>query len=398
MIKIDVIPRIAREDLIRLTFSSPRNDETVSKENQVRKIVVKPVIIRQKKMLQAESFTEKQAFQKNIAFEELARFTEDQMDRFAEINAQLPDRHVLVRISKKGKIFFQEKKEENQAPEKVSVQNREKKYLLRPEEMSAPLIDLGVITKDGKIVQSKYDKFRQINRFVEMIDDGIEADITSLNIIDFGCGKSYLTFVLYEYLTKVRNIQVQMVGLDLKEDVIRKCNEIAESYGYSGLHFEVGDIAGFDPPFKVDLVISLHACDTATDLALANAVNWDTERIYSVPCCQHELNAQMKAGSFGSLSQYGLFKERFAALLTDALRADLLRASGYTVDVLEFVDMSHSPKNVLLRARKIRSRNIGKMAAGKALLRAKEAMETYQVDPMLYELLFGSGKEEEQHE
>ncbi|MBO4887578.1 MAG: SAM-dependent methyltransferase [Firmicutes bacterium] len=398
MIKIDVIPRIAREDLIRLTFSSPRNDETVSKENQVRKIVVKPVIIRQKKMLQAESFTEKQAFQKNIAFEELARFTEDQMDRFAEINAQLPDRHVLVRISKKGKIFFQEKKEENQAPEKVSVQNREKKYLLRPEEMSAPLIDLGVITKDGKIVQSKYDKFRQINRFVEMIDDGIEADITSLNIIDFGCGKSYLTFVLYEYLTKVRNIQVQMVGLDLKEDVIRKCNEIAESYGYSGLHFEVGDIAGFDPPFKVDLVISLHACDTATDLALANAVNWDTERIYSVPCCQHELNAQMKAGSFGSLSQYGLFKERFAALLTDALRADLLRASGYTVDVLEFVDMSHSPKNVLLRARKIRSRNTGKMAAGKALLRAKEAMETYQVDPMLYELLFGSGKEEEQHE
>ncbi|MBQ7058859.1 MAG: SAM-dependent methyltransferase [Firmicutes bacterium] len=398
MIKDDVIPRIAREDLIRLTFSSPRNEEAVSKEKQVRKIVLRPVMIRQKKMLQAESFTEKQAFQKNISFEELARFTEEQMDRFAEINAQLPESHVLVRISKKGKIFFQEKKEENQAPKTVSVQNREKKYLLRPEEMSAPLIDLGVITKDGKIVRSKYDKFRQINRFVEMIDDGIEADVTSLNIIDFGCGKSYLTFVLYEYLTKVRSIQVQMVGLDLKEDVIRKCNEIAVSYGYSGLHFEVGDIAGFHPPFKVDLVISLHACDTATDLALANAVKWDTERINSVPCCQHELNAQMKTGSFGSLSQYGLFKERFAALLTDAIRADLLRASGYTVDVLEFVDLAHSPKNVLLRARKIRSRNTGKMAAGKALLRVKDAMETYQVDPMLYELLFGSGKEEGQHE
>ena len=397
MIKDDVLRRIVREDLIRLTFSNPKKSEDIPQEKQVRKIVIRPVMIRQEKMLQAESFTAKQAFQQNMSCIDLYSYIENHMDQFSEINLDLPESHVLVKFSKKGKIFFQEQKKENKETE-LSLQNREKNYRLRPEELSKPLIDLGVITKDGKIVQSKYDKFRQINRFVEMIDDGIEADIEKLNIIDFGCGKSYLTFVLYEYLTNVRKINVQMVGLDLKEDVIQKCNQIAEFYGYSGLHFEVGDIAVYHPQFQVDLVISLHACDTATDLALAHAVEWDTERIYSVPCCQHELNGQMKAGSVGSLSQYGLLKERFAALLTDAIRADLLRASGYNVDVLEFVDMAHSPKNVLIRARKIRSRNTGKMAAGKALLRVKEAMETYQVDPLLYELLFGSGKEEKQYE
>ena len=397
MIKEEVIAKIARPDLIRLTFSSPGKTDGDLPEKQVKKIVIRPVLIRQEKMYQAESFTAKQAFQKNMPSEELEGYIRTQIDRFSEINEELPGLHILVKISRKGKIFFQEKKTQNHMETPVA-QNREKHYLLRPEEISAPLVDLGVITKDGKIVQSKYDKFRQINRFVELVDDGIEEDTKELNVIDFGCGKSYLTFVLYEYLTSIRKIKVRMVGLDLKEEVIRKCNEIAASYGYDGLHFEVGDIAGYHPEFPVDLVISLHACDTATDLALAHAIEWGTERIYSVPCCQHELNAQMKSTSAGSLSEYGLLKERFAALLTDSIRADLLRASGYTVDVLEFVDMAHSPKNILLRARKINSRNTGKMAAGKALQRVKDAMETYQVDPMLYKLLYEAGKGEDGHE
>ena len=216
-----------------------------------------------------------------------------------------------------------------------------------------PLVDLGVLTPEGKVVKAKYDKFKQINRFVELLNDVLAKNPReTLRIVDFGCGKSYLTFVVYYYVTQVLRKKADIVGLDLKEDVIAHCSAVAEKYGYTGLHFRCGDIRDYLADQAPDLVITLHACDTATDYALYHAAQWGSEAILSVPCCQHELNLQVTRDALPPLTDYGILKERLCALATDAVRAKLLESQGYEVQVLEFIDLAHSPKNLLLRARK----------------------------------------------
>ena len=230
--------------------------------------------------------------------------------------------------------------------------NRMKRYLL-PEGTPVPfLVDLGVQTKEGRIVRAKYDKFRQINRFLEFIDDILPKldKGRETTVIDFGCGKSYLTFAMYYYLHQVKGYPLKIIGLDLKKDVIVRCNQLARQYGYDRLTFLCGDIASYDGVDQVDMVVTLHACDTATDYALAKAVQWGARVILSVPCCHHELNGQMENELLKPVLQYGLIKERMAALCTDALRAELLESRGYRTQLLEFIDMEHTPKNILIRA------------------------------------------------
>lgn len=268
----------------------------------------------------------------------------------------------------------------------VLSHNRKKNYLLPEGTVIPPLVDMGIFTSEGKVVRSMYDKFKQINRFVEIIDDTVrELDPAHLHIIDFGCGKSYLTFILYYYFTEIRHIPVEMLGLDLKEEVIQNCNKAARKYGYENLHFELGDISGYQCDFPVDMVITLHACDTATDFALYNAICWNAKMIFSVPCCQHEINRTMKPENLSLVSHYGIIQERISALLTDALRADFLELCGYKTQVLEFIDLAHTPKNILIRA--IKRPTTPRSTVERCRREIDSALKEFQVEPTLYRLL-----------
>ena len=351
--------------------------------SQYRRINVRRILLKGQEVFQFERLTEKQAFHENV---EVGQFVEqlcEAMQDFRQLMIWTQDSVYSFKITKKGKLLSNRQKNQ-QAAETVQSHDRAKKHLLPEGTVIPPLVDLGVFTKDGKIVKTMYDKYRQIDRFVQMADEALEAaHLTegTLRIVDFGCGKSYLTFILYYYLTEVRHLSVEMIGLDLKEDVIRHCAKIAEKYGYEHLHFEIGDISRFRSDEPMDMVISLHACDTATDYALYNAVQWKSRLILSVPCCQHEVNHQLENGAFYSVSQYGILKERMAALVTDGLRADLLRAAGYQVQVLEFIDIEHSPKNILIRA------HYTGVPSTEAAERVRTLVRDLGIHPTLYTLM-----------
>lgn len=373
------------ETLIRVILSNP------SSKDGVIKICARPVLKNKSLLFQIEEYTKTQVFHKNLTAGDAGSYltgklssdTSSQTASFKNALVETQSFTANVLVSKKGTITIKKKMNASAKQPKISLShNRKKKYILE-EGIPVPfLIDLGVMTQNGSIVNAHYDKFRQINRFLEYIEDILPSLPTGreLRILDFGCGKSYLTFAIYYYLKVLKGYPVRITGLDLKEDVIRHCNELAVKYGYDKLEFLCGDIAYYDGCSQVDMVVTLHACDTATDYALAKAVGWGAKVILSVPCCQHELNKQMKNDLLSPVLHYGILKERMAALMTDGLRAQILEANGYRTQILEFIDMAHTPKNLLIRAV-----YNGHCADNKAQI--NELLAAFDVNPTLYRLL-----------
>lgn len=374
------VDEILQEEIIKVIISNKMNNEV--KYNKISLILKKN---NEKRYYQVEKFTDKQVFHENIDIDMLKEKISNYLkDDYKQISAWSSSHNYDLKISKKRKVLLSKKKNDNYKTISKS-HNKEKNYILKEGMLIEPLMDLGIFTKEGKVVNSKYDKYKQINRFIEIIDDEIKKnDFNELTILDFGCGKSYLTFIVYYYFVEIKKINVKMIGLDLKEEVIKSCNEIAKKYNYENLHFEIGDINGFKCSDKVDMVITLHACDTATDYALYNAVKWNSKMIFSVPCCQHEFNQQMKTEELSILTKYGIVQERIAALMTDAVRANLLESLGYKTQLLEFIDIAHSPKNILIRAAKS-SVSIDKK--NRALNEVENIIRQFNFNPTLYNLL-----------
>lgn len=389
-----MLTEILNGDFIRAVISSPR------KKEGILKVKVRPVEKKGKLLFQLESFIKTQAFHENLEADAARERIEKYMEEFQQMQAETVKETWTVLVSKKGKVTVKRRKQKDAVQQADRSHNRKKQYILQ-EGIPVPFLkDLGVMTDDGKIIRTKTDKFRQINRFLEFIEDilpGLDKG-RELTILDFGCGKSYLTFAMYYYLHELKGYDIRIIGLDLKEQVIAHCRELAEKYGYKKLDFLVGDIADYKGVERVDMVVTLHACDTATDYALAKAVGWNAQVILSVPCCQHEVNIQITEKirresreedaliSLSPVLDYGILRERFSALVTDGLRAKYLEGMGYETQVLEFIDMEHTPKNVLLRAVKKNKQN------EKILEEIKKCQEFLGVSPTLGRLLTDKGE------
>lgn len=370
---------ILNPDLIQIVLSNTRDAECGSK------VKVRPVRMKGGLVFQETLYRGAQVFHKNCTKEEMReRLTGYMETLFRQAQVDCVSEEAVILVGKKGSVSLKRKEKAGKEQSRDLSHDRVRQYILPEGEPADFLVGLGVQTPEGKVVKAKYDKFRQINRYLEFIEDVLEVlpvDRT-IRIIDFGCGKSYLTFAMYYYLHRLRQRDVRVTGLDLKADVIRNCNELARKFRYEGLDFQEGDISSYEGEDQVDMVVSLHACDKATDYALEKAVKWGALVIMAVPCCQHELNGQICCQELKPILKYGIIKERMAALITDALRANLLEQHGYDAQILEFIDMEHTPKNLMIRA--VQSRKMRPGAGEESLCRV---MEFLQVDPALKRLL-----------
>lgn len=393
-----VLAENLNENLLRATISGKRHGDSFDK------VKIRPVRIGGELLFQTAVSDGKREFHKNYTAAEIeAKMLTWMQNDYKQLQMDTTAASISALVSKKGKATVKVKKIQQVRQQGMLEHNRKKRYLLEEGTAVPFLVDLGVMTQEGKIVRSRYDKFRQINRFLEFVADVLPAldRKRRLTIIDFGCGKSYLTFAMYYFLHEQHGYDVQMIGLDLKEDVIEHCSALAKKYGYENLQFLMGDIASYEGVDQVDVVVTLHACDTATDYALYKAVEWGAKVILSVPCCQHELNGQIKSELMQPVLKYSLIKERMASLLTDAFRANLLEEQGYQVQILEFIDMEHTPKNILIRAvrknsrilpRQMREVNIEQGEKGSADKRLRECMQAWNAKPLLDTLFKESGK------
>jgi len=378
-----LLEEILNIDLQQIILSNSKD------KAQGTKVKVRPVLLKEELVFQETLYLGTQVFHENLTADKMRERILERLSvlfRQGEIKAEGLEATVLV--SKKGKVTLKVKRtaKTSEARKQELSHNRTKQYILMDGTPVDFLVGLGVQTPDGKVNKTRYDKFRQINRYLEFIEDVLEAlpKDRTLRIIDFGCGKSYLTFAMYYYLHELQGRDIEVTGLDLKTDVIKHCNELAEKLGYDRLKFERGDISTYEGATEVDMVVSLHACDKATDYALEKAVKWGAKVILAVPCCQHELNSQIRSEVLQPVLKYGLIKERMAALITDALRANLLEQQGYDTQILEFIDMEHTPKNLLIRAVKKTGNVIKSKGATSDISRVEELLH---IEPTLEQLL-----------
>lgn len=380
----EFLEELINEELILAVLSGCR------KKDAPDRVRIRPVELKGEILYQASASLGTKMFHRNYGREELLAYIRESLDgTYSQLQVQGQKADGSILVSRKGRQTVRKKLHEKKENTRILSHNRVKRYIL-PQGTPVPfLVDLGVMTGEGRVHEAAYDKYRQINRFLEFIEDILPKlpKDRELTIVDFGCGKSYLTFAMYYFLRELRGYQVKIVGLDLKADVIEHCGRLAEKYGYDGLQFLQGDIAGYEGLDRVDMVVTLHACDTATDFALAKAVQWNAQVILSVPCCQHELNRKIKNDLLSPVLKYGILKERMSALLTDGIRAELLESKGYSVQILEFIDMEHTPKNLLIRA--VRT---GKQQPVDAL---KKMTEAIRGDLTLERLLYPQGMPEE---
>ncbi|MFJ8063477.1 methyltransferase [Psychrobacillus sp. NPDC096426] len=383
--KAYLIDQIVNKQLVAATISQPR-----AKSNEVKRVKLKPIEIKNMYHIQLEYQYERILKHENVPLESFAETLDDLLEQFRQVHADFTREKVQVQLSKKNKVMWKSEKTDDAKQVNLS-HNRKKNYLLDENKSYPFLIRLGVQTEEGKVKKQKYDKFKQINRFVEFIDDALAhlPKNKPVRILDFGSGKSYLTFALYHYLKVEKGLDIRVTGLDLKKEVIEECAKIAEDLGYDQLEFLVGDINDYNDETAVDMVVTLHACDVATDMAIARAVKWGASVILSVPCCQHELNRQLQAPGLDIMLKHGLIKERFAALATDSIRAEILNMVGYEAQLVEFIDMENTPKNILIRAyknrKKVTAEQLEDYKQFKQLLNAEPFLENE-----LKELMHGS--------
>ena len=365
------------QSFINCTFSGPRQ------KGEVRNILVQAT----NDEFKVEYRLVKHNNIKTMKKDEVENLLTDFFSDFKQclVKTKTSEVQILLNKKKKAKIITKQA-----AAPKRTTHNRKKNYIIPDGEKCDFLIEIGVMDKSGKVKSNYYNKFKQINRFLEMVND-LYKDITpgeSLHTVDFGCGKSYLTFALYHYFKNIKKIDVQITGIDLKQEVIDHCNEIAQKIDYTGLKFAHGFIHNFKTDNKIDFVVTLHACDTATDDAILFSLQNKADKMMFVPCCQHELNKQLENNASNILLKHGIFKDRMTEIVTDTMRSQLLEACGYKVQSMEFIDLSHTAKNVLLRCTKVNKTEKVKAEAYKKYLGFKEQ---WSITPYLEKELLKQG-------
>ena len=388
-ILFELIKNIQEDKLIKIVFSD-------RKSGDFNKVIIKPIILKSTRSIQIESFKDNKAFHKNIDLnnlQELEDSLKEYIDNFKQILLQIEGSDISF-IRKKEN--FSRKEKESNLIKTSNEHNKKKQYILNEGDKIDFLIELGLMSVEGKILKSSFNKFKQINKYLEFIDDVIEdlkakKLITNhINVLDFGCGKSYLTFALYYYLKNYRkDLTFSIVGLDLKKDVIAFCNKLAKKLNYENLEFLNGNIKDYDKSKEVDLVFSLHACNNATDYSLEKALSLDAKAILAVPCCHHEFFEKIQKNKNSEfyntlkiMADNGVVLDKFATLATDSFRSLSLELCGYKTKMIEFIDMEHTPKNILIKAIKSKSSNLKEK-----LVEYNKLKEFLGIEPLLEDLI-----------